>query len=140
MASNKISRGQKQNLSLKTSLSIPKIELELEEKGEEKGQGYSYVSLSEVDQSKISPQFITPSGTPVVDHSGAPPFTSRTIPSKNDENLKCDKFFSLTSFDARTKPEPTYRLSFDSAIFLTAISIYLLMQGIIIGQSALEVR
>ena len=140
MACNKISRGQKQHLSLKTNLSIPKIELELEEKLEEKGQGYSYVSLSEVDQSKISPQVITPSGTPVVEHSEALPFPSRTNQIKNDENSRCDNFFSLTSFDARTKPEPTYMLSFDSAVFLTAISIYLLIQGINIGQSSLEVK
>ena len=45
----KISMGQKKNLSLKVSLSIPKVELELEEKIEENGQGYSYVSLSEVE-------------------------------------------------------------------------------------------
>ena len=45
-----------------------------------------------------------------------------------------DPFISLTSFDARTKPEPTDKPSLELCFFLAALSIYNFLLGLDLGQ------
>ena len=55
-----------------------------------------------------------------------------------------DPFISLTSFDARTRPEPTDRPSLELCFFLAALSIYNFLLGLELGQdvkvSSVELR
>ena len=45
-----------------------------------------------------------------------------------------DPFISLTSFDAKTKPEPTDKPSLQLGFFLLALSIYNFLLGLQMGQ------
>ena len=81
------------NLSLRTDLIIPKIEIEaattpnkdkLQQSTEnENEKNNSYVSLSEVDHSKISSQVVTPACTPINEHpfDQGSPFTPKNAQS-----------------------------------------------------------
>jgi len=146
MKLSKIARGEKRDsektLSLRTDLIIPKIEVESKASPTtdtlnqpiESDNGNSYVSLSDVDHSKISSQVVTPACTPIIEH----PFEQGSLfPSKDagTELHTCEPFMSLTSFDARTKPGTTFGLKFDSAVFLGAISFYHFLEGVSMGRN-----
>ena len=89
----------------------------------------SYISLAEVESSKISPGATTPAGTPCGEVQEVQELRrpARPLPFS-------DPFISLTSFDAKTKPGPTDRPSPDLAVFLAAIATYNLLTGIQLGQ------
>ena len=150
----KISKSQKSekispevSLSLKTELSIPKIEIEETSSPTkdkippsiEKDNSTTYVSLSEVDHSKISPQAVTPACTPNTEYPNpmdqGSPFRAKNLANGCQQLSDCEPFMSLTSFDARTKPGTTFGLKFDSAFFLGAISLYHMVQGVAMGQN-----
>ena len=92
----------------------------------------------QVDSSKISPGAVTPAETPCGDlaEQGDQQFPETT--GRDRRTLRplplSDPFISLTSFDARTKPEPTDKPSLELCFFLAALSIYNFLLGLELGQ------
>ena len=92
-----------------------------------------------MESSKISPGAVTPAETPcgdLAEQGGRqlfPQTSERERPTLKPLPLS-DPFISLTSFDARTKPEPTDKPSLELCFFLVALSIYNFLLGLEMGQ------
>ena len=50
-----------------------------------------------------------------------------------------DPFISLTSFDARTRPEPTDKPSLELCFFLAALAVYNFLLGVQMGQAVKKI-
>ena len=101
----------------------------------------SYVSLAEVDHSNIDPGAMTPSvETPNSD------FPDSNMINKTEDQLRSRKtlsfsepFISLTSFDARTKPEPINIPTLSIGFFLFSCSLYNLIKGLQLGRDVQKI-
>jgi len=105
----------------------------------------SYISFSEVDQSKIDPGTMTPVETPSGEFPDQSCLTqNHQLPAAARTEKKktlsfTEPFISLTSFDARTKPDPTNFPSFDLWFFLIGSGLYNFLRGFKLGQDVHEI-
>ena len=95
----------------------------------------------QVESSKISPGAVTPAETPGGELTELTEQAAQLFPHTTERDRRTlrplplsDPFISLTSFDARTRPEPTDKPSLELCFFLAALSVYNFLLGLQLGQ------
>ena len=97
----------------------------------------SYISFAEVDQSNIEIGEMTPAGTPSGDFPDQNPILD--VRERTKTLSFSEPFVSLTSFDARTKPCQTHIPGLHLCLYLTACSLYNIINGFQLGQDVQKI-